>query len=780
MANRFRGTIDVDERSSVPDWEPYLQPVAPEGAPSILYIVLDDVGFSAMEPWGGLIETPNINRLAARGLTYTNWHTTALCSPTRSSLLTGRNHTTNGMACIAEATSGYPNANGHIPFECATVAEVLGERGWNTYMLGKWHLCPSDEMNMASTKRNWPVGRGFERFYGFLGGETNQWYPDLVYDNHPVDQPSWPEDGYHLTADLTDKAIEFIKDAKAIAPAKPFFMYYCPGATHAPHHAPKEWIEKYAGKFDMGYERYREQVFVRQQELGIFPDHAELSPLNPYAGETSVDGKPWPPLDVVRPWDELSADEQRLFCRMAEVYAGFLSHTDDEIGRLLDFLEQIGQYDNTIIVLVSDNGASGEGGPNGSINESLFFNGIPDDVDINLQYIDALGSPATYNHYPVGWAWAFNTPFKMWKRYNFEGGVADPMVISWPRGITTQGELRHQFLHATDIVPTIYELIGVELPDSVKGYNQIPLEGVSFRSTFESDDVPTPKESGFFSMLGSRAVWHKGWKAVSVHPTIAGWGHFDRDRWELYNTVDDPTECHDLAEQEPAKLQELINHWFHLAGMYNGLPLVDKTAVEVLADPTRPQVAPSRDQYIYYPDTAEVPESAAVNIRNRSYSIAVEVDLDAADAAGVLFSHGARFGGHSLYLKDGKLKYVYNFVGLKEQMVESTKTVPTGSAILSASFVREGDAMPTKGTLSLFINDEKVGEGTISTQPGNFSLVGEGLNVGKDPGEPVTDDYVGERPYAFTGGTIRQAIVDVSGEPFLDLETEALAMMARE
>jgi arylsulfatase len=780
MANRFRGTIDVDERSSVPDWEPYLQPVAPEGAPSILYIVLDDVGFSAMEPWGGLIETPNINRLAARGLTYTNWHTTALCSPTRSSLLTGRNHTTNGMACIAEATSGYPNANGHIPFECATVAEVLGERGWNTYMLGKWHLCPSDEMNMASTKRNWPVGRGFERFYGFLGGETNQWYPDLVYDNHPVDQPSWPEDGYHLTADLTDKAIEFIKDAKAIAPAKPFFMYYCPGATHAPHHAPKEWIEKYAGKFDMGYERYREQVFARQQELGIFPDHAELSPLNPYAGETSVDGKPWPPLDVVRPWDELSADEQRLFCRMAEVYAGFLSHTDDEIGRLLDFLEQIGQYDNTIIVLVSDNGASGEGGPNGSINESLFFNGIPDDVDINLQYIDALGSPATYNHYPVGWAWAFNTPFKMWKRYNFEGGVADPMVISWPRGITTQGELRHQFLHATDIVPTIYELIGVELPDSVKGYNQIPLEGVSFRSTFESDDVPTPKESGFFSMLGSRAVWHKGWKAVSVHPTIAGWGHFDRDRWELYNTVDDPTECHDLAEQEPAKLQELINHWFHLAGMYNGLPLVDKTAVEVLADPTRPQVAPSRDQYIYYPDTAEVPESAAVNIRNRSYSIAVEVDLDAADAAGVLFSHGARFGGHSLYLKDGKLKYVYNFVGLKEQMVESTKTVPTGSAILSASFVREGDAMPTKGTLSLFINDEKVGEGTISTQPGNFSLVGEGLNVGKDPGEPVTDDYVGERPYAFTGGTIRQAIVDVSGEPFLDLETEALAMMARE
>jgi len=301
MAKRFNGTIDVDIRDSQPDWEPFVQPVAPPGSPNVLYVVLDDVGFSAMEPWGGLIETPNINRLAENGLTYTNWHTTALCSPTRSSLLTGRNHTTNGMACIAEATTGFPNGNGHIPFECATIAEVLGERGWNTYMLGKWHLCASDEMNMASTKRNWPVGRGFERFYGFLGGETNQWYPDLVYDNHPVEQPAMPEDGYHLTTDLTDKAIEFVKDAKAIAPEKPFFMYFCPGATHAPHHAPKEWIEKYKGRFDMGYEAYREQVFARQQELGIFPAGAELSPINPYAAEQSPDGKPWPELDTVRP-----------------------------------------------------------------------------------------------------------------------------------------------------------------------------------------------------------------------------------------------------------------------------------------------------------------------------------------------------------------------------------------------------------------------------------------------------------------------------------------------
>jgi len=776
----FKGVINVDIRDSVPDWSAYVQPVAPKDAPNVLYIVLDDVGFSAMEPWGGLIETPNIKKLAARGLTYTNWHTTALCSPTRSSLLTGRNHTTNGMACIAEATSGFPNANGHIPFECATIAEVLGEQGWNTYMLGKWHLVAADEMNMASTKRNWPVGRGFERYYGFLGGETNQWYPDLVYDNHPVDQPAMPEDGYHLTEDLTDKAIEFIKDAKMLVPDKPFFMYFCPGACHAPHHAPTEWIEKYKGKFDMGYEKYREIIFERQKKMGVLPPGAELTPINPYVNEKSVEGKPWNPVDVVRPWDSLSADEKRLFCKMAEVYAGFLSHADHNIGRLLDFLEETGQLENTIVVLVSDNGASGEGGPNGSVNENKFFNGIPDTIEENMKYIDVLGSPATYNHYPTGWACAFNTPFKMWKRYNFEGGVADPLLISWPAGIRAKGEVRHQYCHATDIVPTMYDLLGVELPEDVKGYQQIPLEGVSLRPTFEKADAPTPKETAFFSMLGSRAIWHKGWKAVNVHPTIFGWSHFDQDRWELYHTDEDPTESHDLAAENPTKVQEMINLWFHAAGLYHGLPVLDLTAVEVLRDPTRPQVAPPRNQYIYYPDAAEVPESAAVNIRNRNYSIAVDVDIETPEAEGVLFSHGATFGGHSLYIKDGKLKYVYNFVGDKEQMIVSSNDVPTGKVVLSAAFVREGTTMPTTGTLSLYINDDKVGEGKIMTQPGNFSLVGEGLNVGIDPGVPVTHDYPGTSPFKFTGGKIFRAIVDVSGEPFMDLEKEAIALMSRE
>jgi arylsulfatase len=557
-------------------------------------------------------------------------------------------------------------------------------------------------------------------------------------------------------------------------------MYYCPGANHAPHHAPKEWIEKYKGKFDMGYEKYREIIFERQKEMGVLPAGAELTPINPYANEKSVEGIGWNPVDVVRPWDGLSDDEKRLFSKMAEVYAGFCSHADHELGRLIDFLETTGELDNTIIIFVSDNGASGEGGPNGSVNENKFFNGIPDTIEENMKYIDVLGGPETYNHYPVGWAWAFNTPFKMWKRYNFEGGTADPLIISWPKGIKAKGEIRHQYCHATDIVPTIYDMLGVELPDEVKGFVQVPLEGVSLRPVFEDSSAPTPKDSAFFTMLGSRAVWHRGWKAVTVHPTIHGWRHFSEDRWELYHTDEDPCEMHDLAAENPAKVKEMIQLWYYMAGQYKGLPIEDRLAQEVLADPTRPQVSKPRNRYIYFPDAAEVPEAASVNVRNRSYTIAAEVDIADANASGVLFSHGARFGGHSLYVKDGTLKYVYNFVGDLEQMVTGSKSIPTGKVILSAAFVRENKELPTKGTLTLYINDEAVGEGKIMTQPGNFSLVGEGLNVGIDPGVPVTPDYNGASPFRFAGGTIHRVLVDVSGDPYKDIELEAMAALLRD
>ncbi|MGP0037594.1 MAG: arylsulfatase [Solirubrobacteraceae bacterium] len=780
MAKSFKGIINVDVTESVPDWGPYTQPIAPEGTPNVLYIVLDDVGFSAMEPFGGLIETPNINRIAERGLLYTNFHTTALCSPTRSCLMTGRNHTTNGMATITEAASGFPSSNGHIPFECGTLAEVLGERGWNTYMTGKWHLTPEDEMNLASTKNQWPIGRGFERFYGFLGAETNQWYPDLVYDNHPEERPYSPEQGYHLTTDLTDRALSFIRDSKAIAPDKPFFLYYSPGACHAPHHAPKEWADKYKGKFDMGYEACRELIFERQKKLGIVTDDAVLSPINPYIDETSVDGKPWPELDTVRPWDSLHDDEKRLFTRMAEVYAGFLGHADHEIGRLLGYLDESGQLDNTLIVLVSDNGASGEGGPNGSVNENKILNGLPDKIDEALPFLDDLGSPRTYNHYPTGWACAFNTPFKLWKRYsNWEGGTADPMIIAWPKRIQKTG-VRRQYTHAVDIVPTIYEALGIDPPDVVKGHTQHPIEGVSFAATFDDPEAKTGKQTQFYSMGGTRAIWHQGWKAAAVSPSAPDmWAHYASQRWELFNTDEDPCECHDLAAAQPEKLQELIGLWWEEAGRYQALPLEDRDVVQILTT-DRPQLSKPRSRYVYYPGGAEVPESVAPNIRNRSYSIAVEVTIDTEEAEGVLFAQGSRFGGHALYIKDGKLKYVYNWVGLEDQLIESTQPVPLGHVVLSASFEKEGEAMPTEGTLTLHMREEAVGEGRIKTQPGKFSLAGEGLNIGKEGAEPVTDDHPGERPWAFVGGTIHKAMIDVSGKPFVDLAQEARMAFARD
>jgi arylsulfatase len=784
VAKPFKGTINVDIRDSEPDWTPFEPPVAPYGAPNVVYIVLDDVGFSAMDCYGGPIETPNINRIAAQGVRYTQWHTTALCSPTRSCLLTGRNHTRNSMACITEAATGFPNASGTIPPENGMVPEILVERGWNTYMVGKWHLCPEAEMNVASSRRNWPTGRGFERFYGFLGAETNQWFPDLVYDNHPVDQPTSPEDGYHLTDDLTDKALEFIKDAKVIAPDKPFFLYYAPGACHAPHHAPKEWADKFRGRFDMGYEALREQTLARQKEMGIVPPSTDLPPVNPLGTmESHTDpSKPMNEMDTTRPWNSLSADEKRLFCRMAEVYAGFLAHADHHIGRLLDHLEETGQLDNTLIVLVSDNGASGEGGPNGSVNENKMANGIPDDITENLAKIGDLGTPLTYNHYPTGWAMAFNTPFKMWKRYEFNGGTADPCIMSWPRGIRARGQIRHQYHHAIDIVPTILDVLGVDAPAEIKGYTQSPFDGMSMRYSFDDANAKTVRRTQFYSMLGSRSIWHDGWKAVTTHITIRGWGDYANDTWELYHTDDDRSECHNVAELEPGRLRDLVNLWYVEAGANGALPLDDRSPVEILTTP-RPMLTAPRDSYTYYPGTAEVPESQAVNVRNRSYSIGVLVEIPAPGADGVLFAHGSRFGGHALYVKDNRLHYTYNFVGSTEQRIVAAQEVPVGKhLILSASFDKDGEDPPgtATGILSLYHGDQKVGEGRIKTQPGKFSLAGEGLCVGRDSGEPVTDDYPGIAPWRFTGGTIERVVVNVSGKPYIDLEREAVAMMARE
>jgi arylsulfatase A-like enzyme len=774
MPKPFKGTINIDIRESKPDWEPYIAQQAPQGSPNVLVILMDDTGLAAWEPFGGLIEMPTLKRIADQGLRYAQWHTTALCSPSRSCMLTGRNHHMNSMACISEATTGFPGSHGHIPPENAFISETLREAGYNTYMVGKYHLLAEDEDGMAASKRNWPTERGFERFYGFLGAETNQWYPDLTYDNHPIDQPATPEEGYHLSKDLVDQAIQFIADGKQVAPDKPFFLYFCPGANHAPHHTPKEWADKYQGKFDMGYEQYREIALANMKKLGIVPEDNDLPPINPMP-----EGTFWP-IDSVRPWDSLSEEEKQLFARMAEVYAGFSGYTDYEMGRLIDYLEESGQLENTLIVVASDNGASGEGSPNGSVNENKIANGYPDDLQENLAHLHDLGSPNTYNHYPTGWAMAFNTPFKMFKRYSYNGGICDPLVISWPKGVKARGEVRHQYHHIIDIVPTILDCCGVPQPEMVKGIAQSPIQGISMRYSFDQASVPTEKQTQYYAMLGTRALWHQGWKIVAEHGALLGKGNFFADRWALYHSEVDRSEVHDLADQHPEKVQELVALWWREAGANQVLPLDDRSAVEILTTP-RPHLAAPRDTYIYRPHTADVPESEAVNIRGRSYKLLAEVDIQTPEAAGVLFAHGSRFGGHTLFIKDQLLYYVYNFLGIPpEQQFVSPGPVPTGKHIFGAEFTKEntGQYGESHGTLRLYIDDNLVASGPMRTQTGKFSIAGEGLCVGRDSADAVSHEYTPE--FGFRGGRIKQVMVDVGRDVYSNLEKEASAMLARE
>ncbi len=776
MAKPFAGKISLDIRDSVPDWAPFVAPKASEGAPNVLVIAWDDVGYGTMDVFGGPVETPAMRRIADAGVRYSNFHTTALCSPTRASLLTGRNATSNGMATIAEFSSGFPGISTRIPFENGFVSEVLAERGYNTYCIGKWHLTPGEETSMAAFKGRWPLGRGFERFYGFLGGESSCWYPDLVHDNHRTEPPATPEEGYHIAKDLSDRAIEFISDAKVVEPDKPFFMYFSLDAAHAPHHVFREWADRYRGRFDQGYEAIRPEILQRQKELGLMPEDADLSGINPH-GEPAVtgpDGQPWPMLDTVRPWDSLSPDEQRLFARMAEVFAGYVSYTDEQVGRVLTFLEQSGELANTLVIVVSDNGASGEGGPNGTFNEWRFFNGLDTPTELSLQHLDELGGPTSYNHYNTGWAWAFDTPFPYWKRWaGYEGGVADMCLVSWPARIPAQAEVRHQYVHAVDVVPTIYELLGVDPPAVLKGFPQNPIEGESFAASLTDATVPG-KATQFYTMLGQRAIYHDGWLACTVHPPLSGWGKFDTDVWELYDLTRDRAQAHDLAAQEPVRLETLKSLWFYNAGIHAGLPLDDRTALEqTLAE--RPHGTPPRDRYVYYPDCASVPEQSGVLISGRSYTLAAGVEVDHADAEGVLYAHGGVAGGHSLYVKDRRLHYVFNWVGTHLQVVDADRDIPTGKHLFTADFSAKGrsddPAMPgAAGTLTLFIDDEPVGSGDIVTQPGLFCAVGDGICVGRDDASPVTPDYTA--PFRFTGGRIEKVVVDVSGDRFVDHEAQ--------
>ncbi|PKB16067.1 arylsulfatase [Flavobacterium sp. 5] len=769
----FHGVIQLDVRDSKADWAPYTPKKAPEGAPNVLFVLYDDTGQAAWSPYGGGINMPTLQKLADNGLTYTQWHTTALCSPTRSTLLTGRNHHLTGNAAITETANGFPGAHGRIPEQCETIGQVLQENGWSTFWIGKDHNVPEQDVASGASRKQWPTQLGFDRYYGFLGGETNQWYPDLVEDNHFIEPPYSPEEGYHLSKDLADKSIEYIRDQKATNPSKPWFLWYCPGANHAPHHAPQEYIDKYKGKFDDGYDAYRKWVLPRMIAKGVLPKDTKLTEFNFLPKEIANEG------DFVRPWDKLKPEEKKLFSKLAEVYAGFSEYTDAQVGRVIDYLEQTGQLENTVIIYAADNGASGEGSPNGSVNENKFFNGYPDELAENLKLIDKLGGPDTYEHYPTGWAAAFSTPYKMFKRYSeYAGGTCDPLVISWPKGIKAKGEMRNQYHHSTDIVPTILEICGLEMPKVHNGVGQYPLSGVSMKYSFDAKpDAPTEKHIQYYAMLGSRAIWKDGWKAVAVHAPLTGKGHFDKDQWELYNTNVDRSESTNLAAKNPDKLKELIAAWMDEADKNLVLPLDDRTAIEIIGL-ERPSEEAPREKYIYYPGTSAVPEGVAVNVRGRSFKIIGDVEIKDANASGVIFAHGSRFGGHALFIKDKKLNYVYNFLGIQpeQRFVSSTELKP-GKYTLGMEFIREktGELGEQIGKMKLYINDQVVAEGPMKTQPGKFTLSGDGLCVGFDSGDAVSKEY--KTPGTFKGGTIQGVGVSIGKENFTDLQKEAKSKM---
>jgi len=771
----FKGVIKLDVRDSKPDWSPFELKKAPDGAPNVLIVLYDDTGLAAWSPFGGRINMPTLQKLADNGLMYSQWHTTALCSPTRSTFLTGRNHHVNRCASITEGADGFPGAAGRLPAECATIGQVLQDNGYSTFWLGKNHNVPVEDISSGGTKSEWPLQKGFDRFYGFLGGETNNWYPSLVEDNRFIDQPALPEDGYHLSKDLTDHAIGMLRDQQSANPSKPWFMWFCPGANHAPHHSPREYADKYKGKFDDGYEAYRDWVLKRMIEKGVMPRDAVLTPINPLPTDVADTA----PADMVRPWNTLNADEKKLFSRMAEVYAGFSEYTDAQVGRIIEYLERTKQLENTIVFYCADNGASGEGTPNGSVNENKFFNGYPDDLAENMKMLDQLGGPDTYNHYPTGWATAFSTPFQMFKRYSqFSGGTCDPLVISWPRGIKARGEVRHQYHHSTDIVPTILEVCGLEMPKTFRGIEQYPLNGVSMRYTFDNASAPTQKKRQYYCMLGTRGMWEGGWKAAAQHAPISGAGNFDKDVWELYHTDVDRSESRNLAKEHPEKLKALVDAWFEEAETNFVLPLDDRGAAELLTI-EKPNPEPPRTRYVYLPGTVAVPEGVAANLRGRSYKIIADVTVTS-DSHGVIFAHGSRFGGHVLFIKDRKLHYVYNFLGIRPEQKFVSPPLDPGKHALGVAFTREksGQYGESIGKAQLFVDEEVVAEGPMRAQVGNFSLCGDGLCIGYDSDDRVSHEYEGRNP--FTDGAILGVGIDVGKEAYLDLEKLAVAAFARD
>jgi arylsulfatase len=739
----------------------------PDGAPNVVVILLDDMGFGASSAYGGPCRMPTAERLAEQGLRYSRFHVTALCSPTRQALMTGRNHHSVGMGVTSEMSTSEPGYSGYRPASAATIAQILGGNGYSTAAFGKWHQTPPVEVTASGPFTRWPTGEGFDTFYGFMGAEMNHWYPQLYQGTTPVEPDRLPEDGYHLTEDLVDHAVDWIGTQQALTPDKPFFAYVALGATHAPFHVAPEWIAKYAGRFDDGWDAQREETLVRQKELGIVPESADLAP--------------W--ADGVPHWDELDEQARRVAARFMETYAGFAEHADREVGRLIDTLDDLDLLDDTLVLyLLGDNGASGEGGPGGTIREHLVGHGFADDIEDMDRMLDHIGDATTYAIYPVGWALAMNTPYQWTKQVaSHLGGTRDGMITHWPAGIAARGELRHQFHHVIDVLPTILDVAGVPEPATVNGVQQQAIEGTSMRYTFDDAGAPDRRRTQYFEMVGNRGIYHEGWTAVTRHGTP--WlmvdervRPFEDDVWELYDTAADWTQAHDLAGRMPDRVREMQTLFATEAGKYHVFPLDDR-----VTERENPQIAGRLDLHhgrtslTFGPRIGRLSEEAAPNVKNRSHTLTVLVDVGDQPAQGVLVAQGGRFGGWSLYCRDGLLGYAYNCYGRLLTTARAERPMAPGSHELVLEFAYDGGPPGSGAEVSLSVDGEAVAAGRLDATTAYYFSFDETFNIGVDRGTPVTDDYPPVHN-AFTG-TIQQVRVDLGPQVPLDLDARRRVTM---
>jgi arylsulfatase A-like enzyme len=737
---RYKGNVGrTIGESDPPQFPKLVRP--PKGAPNIVLILIDDAGYGQFGTFGGQVPTPALDRVAATGLRYTRFHTTALCSPT------GRNHHTTGNGVITEAATGYDGYTGIIGKNVGTIAEVLRQHGYATSWFGKNHNTPDWETSQVGPFDRWPSGLGFDYFYGFMGGDMDQWQPTL-YENHQL-VPRSTDPNYILTNDLVDKAIAWLRGTRSIDIEKPFFLYMATGATHAPHHVRPEFIAKYKGQFDMGWDVYREQTFARQKKLGVVPP------------DTRLTTRP----KELPAWDSLAADQKRLFARMMEVFAGFTDETDYEMGRLLDVVRALPDADNTMIIYqVGDNGASAEGGLVGLLNENSFFNGVSESLEDNLKAMDELGGPKHFNHFPAGWAWAMNTPFQWAKQIaSHLGGVRNPLAISWPARIKDKGGVRPQFHHVIDIAPTIYEACGITFPNVLNGVAQKPIEGVSMVYSFDSAKAPGHRRSQYFEMFVNRAMYSDGWWAASRTgiPWESSPKPIDPDTatWELYKLDEDFSQANDLAAKNPSKLRELQDQWWAAAARYSVLPLDGRKTERLSAElQGRPSLTGDRTSFTYYPGTLALASGSAPKILNKSFAITADIEMIADSKNGAIFSFGGSDGGYGLYIREGRPVFVGNFLNRAITRATSTAQLPTGSVKLRAEFAYDGGGLGKGGKMSLFVNDTKVGEGRMErTQAFTLGLGGT-LDVGEDTGTAVDEVYT--PPFRF-GGTIKHVTVDL-------------------